>query len=168
MLANVGSRMHNEDMEGDIKRCWDAMRCVTKSRGEVKVPVSEVTNELRNILQETFGKIPEGYDMESKITSFVAGLFLTHRGFAWISQEGPDDPIMLEDRWPDADTFESVTILADKLMADDSESIKEDETESMRHTLRLAERARIALEEEERAKLEAESISENPADWLVE
>ena len=75
---------------------------------------------------------------------------------------------MLEDRWPDADTFENVTILAYKLMAEDSESIKEDETESMRHAARLAERARIALEEEERAKLEKESVSENPADWLVE
>ncbi len=168
MLANVGSRMHKEDMEGDIKRCWDAMRRVTKSRGEAKVPVADVTNELRSILQDTFGEIPEGYEMESKITSFVAGLFLTHRGFAWISQEGPEDPIMLEDRWPDADTFENVTILADKLMAEDSESIKEDETESMRHAARLAERARIALEEEERAKLEKESVSENPADWLVE
>ena len=113
--------------------------------------------------------------MESKITSFVAGLFLTHRGYAWISQEGPDDPIMLEDRWPNAKTFDEVTILADKLMEEDSQSIKEDETESMRHAARLAERARLALEEEkerlkeeEQEKLAAESASENPKDWLVE
>ena len=168
MLDNVGSRMHNEDMEGDIRRCWTAMRRVTKSLGESKVPVAEVTSELERILLDTFGEVPEGYDVESKITSFVAGLFLTHRGYAWISQEGPEDPIMLEDRWPDATTFEEVTVLADKLMEDDSDSIKEDETESMRHTARLAERARAALEEEERKKLEAESISENPEDWLVE
>ena len=168
MLDNVGSRMHNEDMEGDIRRCWTAMRRVTKSLGESKVPVAEVTSELERILLDTFGEVPEGYDVESKITSFVAGLFLTHRGYAWISQEGPDDPIMLEDRWPNATTFEEVTVLADKLMEDDSDSIKEDETESMRHTARLAQRARAALEEEERKKLEAESISENPEDWLVE
>ena len=168
MLDNVGSRMHNEDMEGDIRRCWTAMRRVTKSLGESKVPVAEVTSELERILLDTFGEVPEGYDVESKITSFVAGLFLTHRGYAWISQEGPEDPIMLEDRWPNATTFEEVTVLADKLMEDDSDSIKEDETESMRHTARLAERARAALEEEERKKLEAESVSENPEDWLVE
>ena len=168
MLDNVGSRMHNEDMEGDIHRCSTAMRKVCHTRGEIKVPVSEVTLELENILMETFGEIPDGYDIESKITSFVAGLFLTHRGYAWISQEGPDDPIMLEDRWPNANTFEEVTTLADKLMAEDSDSIKQDETESMRHAARLAERARVAAEEEERAKLEAESNSENPADWLVE
>ena len=87
---------------------------------------------------ETYGEIPEGYDVESKITSFVAGLFLTHRGYAWISQEGPDDPIMLEDRWPSASTFDEVTVLAEKLIEEDSESIKGDETESMRHAVRLA------------------------------
>jgi hypothetical protein len=117
---------------------------------------------------ETFGSIPDGYDVESKITSFVAGLFLTHRGYAWISQDGPDDPIMLEDRWPNASSFEAVTILADKLMEEDSDAIKADETESMRHASRLAERAKIALEEEARKKLETEADSENPADWLVE
>ena len=175
MLDNVGSRMHNEDMEGDIRRCWTAMRKVTKELGETKVPVEDVTNELEKILIETYGEIPEGYDVESKITSFVAGLFLTHRGYAWISQDGPDDPIMLEDRWPNASTFDEVNVLAEKLMEEDSESIKGDETESMRHAVKLAERAQQALEEEkerlkqeEMAKLAAESESDDPEDWLVE
>ena len=175
MLDNVGSRMHNEDMEGDIRRCWTAMRAVTSARGESIVPVSEVTTELEKILLQTFGEIPEGYAVESKITSFVSGLFLTHRGYAWISQEGPEDPIMLEDRWPNAATFEEATELGEKLIADDYESMKEAETESMRHAARLAERAQAALEaekerlkEEEMAKIAAESDSENPEDWLVE
>ena len=175
MLDNVGSRMHNEDMEGDIRRCWTAMRAVTSARGESIVPVSEVTTELEKILLQTFGEIPEGYTVESKITSFVSGLFLTHRGYAWISQEGPEDPIMLEDRWPSAATFEEATELGEKLIADDYESMKEAETESMRHAARLAERAQAALEaekerlkEEEMAKIAADSDSENPEDWLVE
>ena len=175
MLDNVGSRMHNEDMEGDIRRCWTAMRAVTSARGESIVPVSEVTTELEKILLRTFGEIPEGYAVESKITSFVSGLFLTHRGYAWISQEGPEDPIMLEDRWPNAATFEEATELGEKLIADDYESMKEAETESMRHAARLAERAQAALEaekerlkEEEMEKIAAESDSENPEDWLVE
>ena len=175
MLDNVGSRMHNEDMEGDIRRCWTAMRTVTSARGESIVPVSEVTTELEKILLQTFGEIPEGYAVEAKITSFVSGLFLTHRGYAWISQEGPEDPIMLEDRWPNAATFEEATELGEKLIADDYESMKEAETESMRHAARLAERAQAALEaekerlkEEEMAKIAAESDSENPEDWLVE
>lgn len=175
MLDNVGSRMHNEDMEGDIRRCWTAMRVVTSAKGESIVPVSEVTTELEKILLQTFGEIPEGYAVESKITSFVSGLFLTHRGYAWVSQEGPEDPIMLEDRWPNAATFEEATELGEKLIADDYESMKEAETESMRHAARLAERAQAALEaekerlkEEEMARIAAESDSENPEDWLVE
>ncbi len=175
MLENVGSRMHNEDMEGDIKRCWSAMRKVTESVGQTIVPVSDVTTELEKILLDTFGIIPEGYKVESKITSFVAGLFLTHRGYAWISQEGPEDPIMLEDRWPNAKSFEEASELAEKLIADDYESMKGDETESMRHAARLAQRAQQAADEEkerlrqeELAKLAADSESVDPEDWLVE
>ena len=175
MLENVGSRMHNEDMEGDIKRCWSAMRKVTESVGQTTVPVSDVTNELEKILLDTFGVIPEGYKVESKITSFVAGLFLTHRGYAWISQEGPEDPIMLEDRWPNAKSFEEASELAEKLIADDYETMKADETESMRHAAKLAQRAQQAADEEkerlrqeELAKLAEDSESVNPEDWLVE
>ena len=123
----------------------------------------------------TFGEITEGYGIESKITSFVSGLFLTHRGYAWISQEGPDDPIMIEDRWPNANSFDEASELAEKLIADDYESMKTDETESMRHAAKLAERAQQALEEEkervkeeEMARIAADSESEDPADWLVE
>lgn len=175
MLDNVGSRMHDEDMEGDIKRCWNAMRKVTTNIGKAMVPVADVTLELEKILLDSFGEIPSGYKIESKITSFVAGLFLTHRGYAWISQEGPDDPIMLEDRWPNAESFEEASEMAKKLIEDDYESIKGDETESMRHAARLAQRAQQAAEEElqkqkeeEMARLAAQSESENPADWLVE
>ena len=151
------------------------MRKVTESVGQTIVPVSDVTNELEKILLETFGVIPEGYEVESKITSFVAGLFLTHRGYAWISQEGPEDPIMLEDRWPNAKSFEEASELAEKLIADDYETMKADETESMRHAAKLAQRAQQAADEEkerlrqeELAKLAEDSESVNPEDWLVE
>ena len=164
MLANVGSRMHNEDLEADIKRCWDAMRTVIHNTGENQVPVIEVTEELRKILVSTFGEVPEGYDLESRITSFVAGLFLTHRGYAMISQDGPEDPIMLEDKWPETETFDEVTKLAEKLNGEYSDSIKDEETESQRHAIRLEERARLAKEKIEAeiaaAQLEAEIETE--------
>ncbi|MBS72812.1 MAG: hypothetical protein CMA91_00965 [Euryarchaeota archaeon] len=168
MIENVGARMHNEDMEGDIRRCWRAMREVMQSLGKHKVPISNVTNRLSEILVEEFGVIPEGYEVESKITSFVAGLFLTHRGYAWISQDQPEDPIMIEDRWPKAKSFDEVTELASKLFDEESIALESEETESMRHAQRLAERARIAAEEEEIAKIKEASESENPDDWLVE
>ncbi len=156
LLDNVGSRMHDEDLENDIKRCWLAMRKVTAKTGESIVPVSEVAVELKEILLDTFGKIPEGYELESRITSFVAGLFLTHRGYALISQDGPEDPIMLEDKWPNVESFEEITLLAEKLMGEYTASIKDDETESERHAFRLEERARIAKEKEEAERKAAE------------
>ncbi|MDP6869197.1 MAG: hypothetical protein QGI21_00280 [Candidatus Poseidoniaceae archaeon] len=165
MLANVGSRMHNEDLEADIERCWNAMRSVTELKGESKVPVSDVTEALNKKLIEIYGEVPEGYVLESKITSFVAGLFLTHRGYASVTQDGPEDPIMLEDKWPNTATFGEVKTLAKALMDEDSNAIKDDETESMRHAARLAERARLAAEEEELNRL---AQSEDPEDWLVE
>ena len=168
MIDNVGARMHNEDMEGDIRRCWKAMREVMQALGEHKVPISNVTNRLSEILVEEFGVIPEGYEVESKITSFVADLFLTHRAYAWISQDKPEDPIMIEDRWPKAKSFDEVTELASKLFDEESMALESEETESMRHAQRLAERARIAAEEEEIAKIKEASESENPDDWLVE
>ena len=82
---------------------------------------------------------------------------------------------MLEDRWPNAQSFEEASVMAEKLIADDYESMKSDETESMRHAARLAQRAQQAaeeererLKEEEMAKLAADSESEDPQDWLVE
>lgn len=168
MIENVGSRMHDEDMEGDIRRCWTSMRDVMLKLNSSKVPIAEVTSRLSEILLQEFGEIPQGYDVESKITSFVAGLFLTHRGYAWISQDNPSDPIMIEDRWPNANSFDEVTKLAAKLFEEDSSSLELEETESMRHAARLAERAKRAAEEEEIAKIKEASESENPDDWLVE
>ena len=168
MIENVGSRMHDEDMEGDIRRCWTSMRDVMLKLNSSKVPIAEVTSRLSEILLQEFGEIPQGYDVESKITSFVAGLFLTHRGYAWISQDNPSDPIMIEDRWPNANSFDEVTKLAAKLFEEDSSSLESEETESMRHAARLAERAKRAAEEEEIAKIKEASQSENPDDWLVE
>ena len=168
MIENVGSRMHDEDMEGDIRRCWTSMRDVMLKLNSSKVPIAEVTSRLSEILLQEFGEIPQGYDVESKITSFVAGLFLTHRAYAWISQDNPSDPIMIEDRWPNANSFDEVTKLAAKLFEEDSSSLESEETESMRHAARLAERAKRAAEEEEIAKIKEASESENPDDWLVE
>ena len=180
MISNVGARMHDEDLEGDIEKCWNAIRVVTSTLGEIKVPVEEVSVALNSILEEKQGQIPEGYQEESKVTSFIAGLFLTHRGYASITQDGPDDPIMIEDKWPDIETFAEVAILARKWMDDATAAIDEEESESQRHAARLVERARKAAEEEaQRLAEEAAAAKEEelPIDstvmkeletWLVE
>lgn len=187
-LADVGGRMHNEDLEGDIKRCWQALRTSCLDAGQTKVPVLQVMNELKPILEQAFGSIPEGYDDEAKVASFIAGLFLTHRGFASITQDSvPDGEIFLEDSWPQIETFEEIKELIESQQATENERIQEQDSGSVRHAKLRAEKARLAeesaLRKEERAlaKLEKEQavvevpqskdIEEQSYDnheWLVE
>lgn len=187
-LADVGGRMHNEDLEGDIKRCWQALRTSCLDAGQTKVPVLQVMNELKPILEQAFGSIPEGYDDEAKVASFIAGLFLTHRGFASITQDSvPNGEIFLEDSWPQIETFEEIKELIESQQATENERIQEQDSGSVRHAKLRAEKARLAeesaLRKEERAlaKLEKEQavvevpeskdIEEQSYDnheWLVE
>ena len=86
-LSNVGGRMHNEDLEGDIFRCWTALRRTCQQYDSPKVRVIDVISELGQILEQENGIEDQGYDEEAKVASFIASLFLTHRGFALISQD---------------------------------------------------------------------------------
>ena len=152
-LSDVGGRMHNEDLEGDIKRCWQALRSSCIDSGSSKVPVLVVMESLKPILEQTFGSVPEGYDDEAKVASFIAGLFLTHRGFASITQDSvPDGVIYLEDTWPQIETFEEVSQLIEGQQNAENERIQEQDTGSVRHAKLRAEKARLAEEESARKR----------------
>lgn len=172
-LNNVGGRMHNEDLEGDIFRCWTALRKTCKKQGSHKVRVIEVINELGQILEHENGDEPEGYDEEAKVASFIASLFLTHRGFALISQEEvPYGAIMLEDLWPEIDNFEQVNDRIEEKRRLQSESKDLEDTGSVQFAKKRAEKLRIK-EEKERAARELEIDAKNKEkleshDWLVE
>ena len=146
-LADVGGRMHNEDLEGDIKRCWQALRTSCLESGQTKVPVLKVMEELKPILEQAFGSVPEGYDDEARVASFIAGLFLTHRGFASITQDDvPDGVIFLEDSWPHLETFEEIKDLIESQQAEENERIQAQDSGSVRHAKLRAEKARLAEE----------------------
>ena len=145
-------------------------------------------NELKPILEQAFGSIPEGYDDEAKVASFIAGLFLTHRGFASITQDSvPDGEIFLEDSWPQIETFEEIKELIESQQAAENQRIQEQDSGSVRHAKLRAEKARLAeesaLRKEERALAkqqkeqaivevpETKEIEEQSYDnheWLVE
>jgi hypothetical protein len=187
-LADVDGRMHNEDLEGDIKRCWQALRTSCLTTGKTKVPVLQVMNELKPILEQTFGSVPEGYDDEAKVASFIAGLFLTHRGFASITQDSvPDGEIFLEDSWPQIKTFEEINALIETQQAAENERIQEQDSGSVRHAKLRAEKARsdeedsirkqeraLAKQQKEQAVVEVpesndiEEQSYDNHEWLVE
>ncbi|MAI39891.1 MAG: hypothetical protein CMA09_01165 [Euryarchaeota archaeon] len=187
-LSDVGGRMHNEDLEGDIKRCWQALRKACSEISDTKVPVLMVMESLKPILEDTFGQVPEGYDDEAKVASFIAGLFLTHRGFASITQENvPDGVIYLEDMWPNVESFEEISLLIEDQQSEENQRIQQQDTGSVHHAKLRAEKARLAEEESTRkrekalAKMAKESMdvevkepdelekqSYDDHEWLVE
>ena len=173
-LNNVGSRMHNEDLEGDIYRCWTALRNACQKAGSSKVKVIQVMDELNDILLAENGYIEQGYQEESKVASFIASLFLTHRGFALISQdEVPYGDIMLEDLWPGVTEFADIKGLIEHKKENQSNSSNNEETGSVQFAKRRAEKLR-AKEEKARKQLEQEQIQAPGEDdlpehdWLVE
>ena len=154
MISNVGGRMHNEDLDGDIERCWNALRQTTQELGSSNVPLKSVIKTMIPLLEATFGEVPEGYGDDARVSSFIAGLFLTHKGLASITQGNQiDDVIMIEDLWPQLATFEDVlvaTLEADQQAQEARESSK---TGSTLHAERLQERAEKArLAEESKGK----------------
>ncbi len=183
-LENIGGRMHNEDLEGDIGRCWSALRRSCIENGSNKVPVDHVKAHLRTILEELFGAVPEGYQDEAKVTSFIAGLFLTHRGFASISQEvAPEGDILLEDLWPDLDDFQQVKDAIEELDEKQNIDSQSEDSGSVQFAKKRAEKIRLIEEAERKAKeleLEEETsdlaiIETSPSEdsfetheWLVE
>jgi chromatin segregation and condensation protein Rec8/ScpA/Scc1 (kleisin family) len=173
-LNNVGSRMHNEDLEGDIYRCWSALRSACQKSGSSKVKVAQVMAELNDILLAENGHIEQGYQEESKVASFIASLFLTHRGFALISQdEVPYGDIMLEDLWPNVIGFKEIKEIIEDKKEVQSNSFDEEETGSVQFAKRRAEKLRIK-EEKAKKQLEQEQMPSPVEDdlpeheWLVE
>jgi hypothetical protein len=173
LMQNVGARMHVENLEEDLEMCWKAMRTVISSSTGSKIPIDLVTEIVRDKLVEQHGFVPDRYELESKITSFVAGLFLTHRGLAMVSQEGAEDQIMIEDKWPKSTSYAEATSMSEKLAQKDSNDSQSDDTGSVRHALNLLQRAKEAeekaaaiLEEKAAAALAEETIVIE--DWLVE
>ena len=175
MVSNVGGRMHNEDLDGDIERCWAALRETTQKMGSSNVPLKSVIENLVPILEEAFGAVPEGYGEDARVSSFIAGLFLTHKGMASITQGNElDDIIMIEDLWPQLTSFEEVvdaTLEADQ----EAQAVREaSKTGSVLHAERLQERAEKARMAEEKAKQKHEDEQQessqqlNEHEWLVE
>lgn len=162
-LQDVGGRMHNEDLEGDIERCWSALKATCSAANSPLVPLVDVMTRLKPLLVSTFGTSLEDPESEAFVASFIAGLFLTHRRMASITQEGEAVAnIMIEDLWPDLTSFSDVLEAVEALMAEDAVELDGQTTGSEHRMEAIAERARLAEEREARrqAKLEAKAAKE--------
>ena len=104
-LGNVGARMHDENLEGDIELCWKIMREMNQN-GEIDLQTLS-----EGVAKEIKSEIDEDIDVsaEAKVTGLVSMLFLTHRGFTDIEQtEVPNGKIKIKDLWPKIDNWEAI------------------------------------------------------------
>jgi hypothetical protein len=169
-MSNVDGRMHNEDLEGDILRSWQAIRGISKSRETTKVAINEVIDDLYQLSEKH-----EDSQLEAKVSAFISGLFLTHRGFISISQSSESEPIYFEDLHPNIDDFDTILHVTKSMMDDASEEIASNKTGQEIYLEKLAKRAEEQRLKEERKRLKDQKIDETEnehsmldEDWLVE
>ncbi|MEC8780840.1 MAG: hypothetical protein VXX54_06430 [Candidatus Thermoplasmatota archaeon] len=118
-LEDVGGRMHDEDLEGDIERCWGALRAVCVANGSSKVPLMDVVRQLEEMDPDAAASL--GGRTEANVAAFIAGLFLVHRRVADVVQDVvPSGPIHVVDLWPQIDTYAAVRVHLERLEAEES------------------------------------------------
>jgi chromatin segregation and condensation protein Rec8/ScpA/Scc1 (kleisin family) len=156
-LDDVGGRMHDEDLEGDIERCWNALRQVCKAKGAAKVPLLEVVRRLEEIDPEAAASL--GGRTEANVAAFIAGLFLVHRRLVDVVQDQvPSGPIHLVDLWPKMDAYHDVRAHLERLEAEEDGRVP---------TGLLQRAGEAAALEEASAAVLAESEDDTES-WLVE
>ncbi len=105
--ARFSGSLHVEDLEGDLRKTWYAIKARTPSADSVGL--AEVADELSSAsiadgLSEADAKA------ESQVTAFVSTLFLTNRGYVSLGQEeGHNGRIVLEDLWCDSRDYDKLT-----------------------------------------------------------
>ena len=156
-LDDVGGRMHDEDLEGDIERCWTALRQVCKANGTAKVPLLDVVRRLEEIDPEAAASL--GGRTEANVAAFIAGLFLVHRRLVDVVQDQvPSGPIHLVDLWPKMDAYHDVRAHLERLEAEEDGRVP---------TGLLQRAGEAAALEEASAAVLAES-EDGTDSWLVE
>ena len=104
--ARFSGSLHVEDLEGDLRRTWEALK--SRSQSSSEVILSEVAEEMnRNSLSDLYQKEEM---TESQVTAFVSTLFLTNRGYISLDQErGYNGRIVLGDLWEESGDYEELT-----------------------------------------------------------
>ena len=83
--ARFGGSLHVENLEDDLKRTWDALRSRTMQEKD-STDLTDIVEVLKqNSIQS--GLSVEEAKSEAQVTALVSSLFLTHRGYAEVSQD---------------------------------------------------------------------------------
>ena len=104
--ARFGGSLHVENLENDLERTWNALRSRTISNDE-STDLSEIVNILKEDSLKS-GISKDEAESEAQVTALISSLFLTHRGYAEVSQDS-DGNISLKNLHLDDDDFSTLT-----------------------------------------------------------
>ncbi len=103
--ARFGGSLHVENLEDDLERTWNALRSRTISNESTDL--SKIVDILReNSVRSGISR--EEAESEAQVTALVSSLFLTHRGYAEVSQDNEGN-ISLKNLHLDDDDFSTLT-----------------------------------------------------------
>ena len=106
--ARFSGSLHIENLEDEIRRTWDALR-LRQAKTDQPVNLKSIVEHLRD------RSVEDGFDIEeaesdAQVTALVSSLFLTHRGYADLTQDGgPDAAIKLANLHPEDSDFDALT-----------------------------------------------------------
>jgi hypothetical protein len=105
--ARFSGSLHVEDLEGDLKRTWNALK--SRANKNLTAGLNDVAAEL-NESSLGGGVNEDEARAEAQVTALVSTLFLTNRGYIGLKQEGGrDGRIVLEDLWADSEDYDKLT-----------------------------------------------------------
>ena len=106
--ARFSGSLHIEDLEADLRRTWNALRD-RSDEGDMAVDLKDIATYLRDKSLEGGLEFDEA-ESEAQVTALVSALFLTHRGYADLTQKsGRDGLISIKDLHPDHNDFDVLT-----------------------------------------------------------
>ncbi len=116
-ISSVGSKMHDEDIDTDLKLCWDSIRSskINKQKSDEPIDLRKIQDNIREQFEEEYETKFDDIDEQAWVTTLVASLHLTHIGATEIWQdEVPNGPIFIRDKHPSLQTFDAVMALCKK------------------------------------------------------
>ena len=106
--ARFSGSLHIEDLEADLRRTWNALRD-RSDEGDMAVDLKDIAKYLRDRSVEGGLEFDEA-EAEAQVTALVSALFLTHRGYADLTQQsGRNGLISIKDLHPGFEDFDVLT-----------------------------------------------------------
>ena len=178
-ISSVGSKMHDEDIDTDLKLCWDSIRS-SNNKGEKPdqpIDLKKIQDDISKKLEEEYAAKYDDIDEQAWVTTLVASLHLTHIGATEIWQEEvPNGPIFIRDKHPSLQTFDAVMALCKKEKDEMSQRMEKEaggreRYQALQKALAArAEAAKAAQEEKlsrEQAALEALEVANQSKDPAI-